>query len=160
MKLGNIFFNNFLAKIISLILAILTWFYVFDLINSDSFHQKKESVEDIFSRYKFVIREVAVKPVFTGKVREGYEINFDNVKIDPQKIAVFGPEEAIGGVKELRTDKIDLAEYTKNANLRLGVNSDTKFLRIKNNAVNVYLPVEAIKKEPEQDALKNPKTPQ
>ncbi len=63
MKFGNIFFNNFLAKIISLILAVLTWFYVFDLINSDSFHQKKESVEDIFSRYKFVVKEVAVKPV-------------------------------------------------------------------------------------------------
>jgi len=160
MKLGNIIFNNFLAKIISLILAVLTWFYVFDLINSDAFYQKKESGEDIFSRYKFVVKEVAVKPVFTGKVREGYTINFDEIKIEPPKIAVFGPEEAIGGVKELRTDKIDLAEYTKNTNLRLGVNSDTKYLRIKNNAVNVYLPVEAIKRKPEQDALKNPKTPQ
>jgi len=157
MKWGNVIFNNFLAKIVSLILAALTWFYVFDLINSDSFLQKKESVEDVFSRYKFVVKEVPVKPVFTGKVREGYRINFESVTIEPSKIAVFGPEEAIEGVKELRTDKINLGEYTKSTTLRLGFDSDTKFLKIKNNAVTVYLPVEVIKHETGQDKLNNPK---
>jgi len=157
MKWTSIIFNNFWAKIISLILAALTWFYVFDLINSDSFYQKKETVEDIFSRYKFIVKEVPVKPVFTGKVREGYKIEFDNIKIEPSKIAVFGPEEVIDGVKELRTDKIDLGEYTRSINLRLGLNSDTKFLRIKSNAVNVYLPVEAVKSENAQPEPQNPK---
>ncbi len=147
MKWGTVIFNNFLAKIVSLILAALTWFYVFDLINSDPFLQKKESVEDVFSRYKFIVKEVPVNPVFTGKAREGYRINFEGVKIEPSKIAIFGPEEAIAGVKELRTDKINLGEYTKNTNLRLGFDSDTSFLKIKSNAVAVYLPVEVIKPE-------------
>ncbi|MBU0684212.1 MAG: YbbR-like domain-containing protein [Candidatus Omnitrophota bacterium] len=147
MKLGSIIFNNFWPKIISLVLAVATWFYVFDLINSESFGQKKESAEDVFSRYKFIVKEVPVKPVFTGKVREGYKVDFNAVKIEPEKIAVFGPEEILAGVKELRTDKINLGEYTRSTNLRLGFNSDTKFLRIKSNAVNLHLPVEVDKSE-------------
>ena len=67
MRWGNIIFNNFWAKVISLVLAIATWFYVFDLINADSFLQKKQTVEEVFSQYNFIVKEVPVKPVFWGK---------------------------------------------------------------------------------------------
>ncbi|MBU1084588.1 MAG: YbbR-like domain-containing protein [Candidatus Omnitrophota bacterium] len=144
MGLGSIIFNNFFAKIISLALAVATWFYVFDLVNKDSFSQKNETIEDVFSRYKFVVKEVPVKPVFTGKSPEGYRVAFDKVKIEPDKISVFGPEEAVAGLEGLQTDRINLGEYTRSVKLSLGLNSDVKFLRINDKVVDVYIPVEPI----------------
>ena len=141
---GNLIFNNFWAKIISLALAIATWFYVFDLVNSDSFSQKNETIEDVFSHYRFIVKEVPVKPVFTGKSPEGYRVLFDKVKIEPSLISVFGPEEVVDNLEGLQTDKIDLNEYTRSIKLNLRLHSDTKFLKITDKVVDVFLPVEIV----------------
>jgi len=142
MKWKIIIFNNFLAKLIALALAIATWFYVFDLVNTDLFLKKKKTVEEIFSRYEFSVKEVPVRPIFFGKLPKGYNVKFDEIKVNPSKISVFGPKDIVDGVDELETEKIDLSEHTRSAELRLGLHSDTKFLRIKDKVVNVYLPVE------------------
>lgn len=141
---GRFISNNFWAKIIALALAIATWFYVFDLVNSDSYKQKKETMEDIISRYKFVVKEVPVKPLFVGKSPEGYRVPFDKVRITPAKISVFGPEEIVDDLEDLRTDKISLGEYTRSTKLSLSLHSDTKFLKINDKIVDIYLPVELI----------------
>ncbi|MCK5450447.1 MAG: YbbR-like domain-containing protein [Candidatus Omnitrophica bacterium] len=147
MNLGKIITNNFLAKIISLALAVATWFYVFDLVNSDSFSQKKETAEDVFSRYKFIVKDVPVKPVFSGKSPAGYRVLFDKIIVEPQKISVFGPKEIISQVEDLQTDKINLGEYTRSIRLNLGINSDVKFLRLPDKVVDVYIPIELINKD-------------
>ncbi len=144
---GNSILNNFWAKFISLILAVATWFYIFDLVNSDSYMQRTETVEDVFSRYQFIMKEVPVKPVYFGRSPSGYRINFDKVVIKPAIIAVFGPEDIIGEVNELRTDKINLGEYTRSAQIRLGLKSDTKFLQLQDKIVDVFLPVESVEKD-------------
>ena len=90
MGLLNNVFHNFLPKILSLILAIATWFYVFDLVNSDSL--RKETVADILSQTNFIVKEVEVKPVFTGKTPNGYKVGFDDIKIHPRSVSIFGPE--------------------------------------------------------------------
>ena len=141
----NIILNNFWPKIISLILAVATWFYVFDMVNSDSFSQRKATVEEVVSRYDFIVKEIPVKLVFSGKSPKGYKVLFDEIKVTPSNMAVFGPKEIIAGVKELETDKIFLGEYTRSAKLRLGLHSDVKYLQIKDKVVDVYLPVEPVK---------------
>ncbi|MFH1552564.1 MAG: YbbR-like domain-containing protein [Candidatus Omnitrophota bacterium] len=152
MKWSNLLFYNFWPKLISLALAIATWFYVFDLINTDSFTQKKETVEDVFSNYKFIVKEMPVKPVFFGKSPDGYRVRFEKVKVEPPKISVFGPEDVLRGVSELRTDKIDLAEYTRSAKLSLGLQSDAKLLEMKDRVVDVYLPVERVETVPAEQS--------
>lgn len=144
---GNSILNNFWAKLISLILAIATWFYIFDLVNSDSVVQRTETVEDVFARYKFIMKEVPVKPVYFGRSPDGYRIDLDKVVIKPAMVAVFGPEDLIGEVNELRTDKINLGEYTRSAQIRLGLQSDTKFLQLQDKMVDVFLPVESVEQD-------------
>ena len=146
MKKGSIVSNNFLAKIFSLILAIATWFYVFDLVNSDSFMQRKETLEEILFRYKFVMREIPVKPVFYGKIQDGYNVLFDKVKIVPNKVAVFGPEGVVDPITDLKTDRIDLNEYTRSVKLTLGLHSGNRFLQMKDKKVEVYIPIESVDK--------------
>lgn len=140
----HIILNNFWAKIITLALAVATWFYVFDLVNSDSYSAKKETAEEIFARYNFIVKEVPVKPVFYGKSPDGYRVDYDKVKVDPSKMSIFGPKSVIEQVEELRTDTINLGEYTRSARLKLGVHSDVKYLKLEDKAVDVYIPVESL----------------
>lgn len=147
MKLLKIITHNFWLKIISLVLAAATWFYVFDLVKPVSFTQRQEKAEDVFARYQFTIKEVPVKLVFTGKSPEGYRVEYDKVKVAPSSIAIFGPEEVVENVSELRTEKIDLGEFKRTEKVQLGIVSDVKMLQFKDKAVEVYIPVEKGREE-------------
>ena len=144
MNIKKIILNNILAKILSLAFATATWFYVFDLMNSDSYVMRREPSGDVFAKYDFEVKEVPVKPVFYGKPPKGYRAIFDKVKIDPSVIAVFGPKEVLSQVDELRTENIDLSEYTKSTQFKLGINSDVKYLRMDDKVVDVYVPIESV----------------
>ena len=143
---GKMILNNFWPKLFALILAMATWFYVFDLVNSDSFSQK-ETVEDVFSRYDFIVKEVLVKPVFSGRSPKGYRVALEKVKIEPSRISLFGPKDILDEVSELSTDSVDLSEYTRSAKLTLGLHSDVKLLNIEDKVVDVYLPVEIVQED-------------
>jgi YbbR domain-containing protein len=141
MNPGKMIFNNFLAKLIALVLSVSTWFYVHDLIRDDSYMQRKQSAEDVVSKYKFIVKEVPVRPIFVGKSPEGYMVDPGKILIVPDKIAVFGPRDILDNVDHLNTEKINLSEYTRSSRLRLGLKSSIKFLKIEDKVVDVYLPV-------------------
>lgn len=145
MKFIDTILHNFWAKLISLILAIATWFYVFDLVSTESFSQRKETIENILEKYNFTVKEVPVRPVFRGSSPAGYRTVLENVKVKPSSISILGPESVIEDVTELRTERINLGEYTRSVNLRLGVRSDVRALRLEDKVVDVFLPVEKVK---------------
>lgn len=136
--------NNFWAKVVTLAFAVATWFYVFDLMNSDPYTHRRESTEEMLSSFNFSLKEVPIKPVFYGKSPKGYRVLFEQVKVEPEKMTIFGPKSALDQVEELRTDRIDLREYTTSIQLRLGLSSDVKYINLDNKVVDVYLPVESI----------------
>lgn len=149
MKWINNIFNNFIAKLIALALAIATWFYIFDVVNSTSLLQKEEIAPHVFSRYHFTMKKVLVEPDFYGTAPKGYCVAFDKVKIVPQEIFIFGPESILKNVAEIGTERIDIGEYTRSTKLDVGLRSDIKFLRTEDKAIEVYLPVETLENAPE-----------
>lgn len=144
MRVNNILFNNFWPKLISLGLAVATWFYVFDLVSTDAYLQRKETAEEVLARTDMMVKEVPVKTVFSGRSPEGYKVKTDEVIVSPSEISIFGPREILEDVTIIRTDKINLGEYTRSAKLNLGLHSSHKFLKFDDKVVEVYLPVEAI----------------
>ena len=144
MSWGDKIFNNFWPKVISLVLAVATWFYVFDMVNSVSFTPKKETVEASMNRLDFINKEVPVEPVFTGKSPTGYRVAFNKVKVTPSIISIFGPKVVLEDVDDLRTDKIDIGEYTRSVKLTLGLHSDSRILQLRNQTVDVYIPIEKV----------------
>jgi YbbR domain-containing protein len=135
--------NNFWAKVVTFAVAVATWFYVFDLMNSDPYQHRRESAEKMLSDFNFSLKEVPIKPVFYGRPPRGYRVLFDKVKVEPEKMTIFGPKVALDQVEELRTDRIDVREYTTSVQLRLGLSSDVKYINLDNKVVDVYLPVES-----------------
>lgn len=135
-------FNNFWAKIIALILAVGTWFYVFDLVNnSELFLPKGDAAGSVSSRYNFVMKTVPVKPLFFGMSPTGYSADFTRVKVVPSEITIVGPEGVVNVVTELVTDKIDISEYTKSVKLTVEIHPDKGNLPLKGRTVDVYIPV-------------------
>jgi YbbR domain-containing protein len=141
MSIGKILLNNLAAKSIALFLAVLTWFYVYDLVRNDSYHQGKQTAEEVVSQYNFIVKEVPVRPAYVGQTPEGYKVEFDKVKIVPEEISVFGPKDIVERLDHLNTEKINLSEYTRSVRLRLGLKSRIRFLRMEDKVVDVYLPV-------------------
>ena len=141
MSIGKILLNNFAAKAIALFLAVLTWFYVYDLVRNDSYSQGRQTAEEVVSQYNFIVKEVPVRPVYVGHTPEGYAVDFNNVKIVPEEISVFGPKEIVERLDHLNTERINLSEYTRSVRLRLGLKSRIRFLRMEDKVVDVYLPV-------------------
>ncbi|NQT33121.1 MAG: YbbR-like domain-containing protein [Candidatus Omnitrophica bacterium] len=144
MSWGDKLLNNFWPKVIALVLAVATWFYVFDMVNTDSFSQKKETVADAMHRLDFTDKEVSVEAVFTGKSPSGYRVLFNKVKVDPSRISIFGPKVVLKDIDDLRTDKVDLGEYTRSVKLTLGLHSDSRILQLKDKTVDVYIPIEKV----------------
>ncbi len=145
MRIKNIIFHNFWAKFFSLVLAVTTWFYVFDLINSgESYAPKKQTIEDLFAKYKFIVKEVSVKPVFFGKPPQGYQVLFDDVTVTPAKISIYGPEDIMQNVEDLKTEKIYIGEYTRTFTLKVGLVSENKMLKFNDKTVEVYIPVKRL----------------
>ena len=148
MSIKNIIFHNFWAKFFSLVLAVTTWFYVFDIINSgEAYSPKKQTIEDLFAKYKFIVKDVYVKPVFYGKPPQGYQVLFDDVTVTPSKISIYGPEDIMQNVEELKTDKIDIGEYTRTFSVKVGLVSENKMLKFNDKAVEIHIPVEPLKKK-------------
>lgn len=144
MNIKKIILNNLLAKMIALAFAVATWFYVFDLMNSDPFLLRREQSMDVFEKYEFEVKKVPVRAVFYGRPPGGYRALLDDVKVDPAVIAVFGPRAVLSQVDELRTETIDLSEYTRSRRFKLGIASDVRYLRLEDKVVDVYVPIEAV----------------
>ena len=144
MKIREIILNNLLAKMIALAFAVATWFYVFDLMSSDPFLHRREQSIDVFEKYEFEVKKVPVRPVFYGRPPSGYRAVLDDVKVDPSIIAIFGPRAGLSQVDELRTETIDLSEYTRSRQFKLGIASDVRYLRLEDKVVDVYVPIEAV----------------
>ena len=146
-RIVEIISHNFWLKVLSFILAVATWFYVFDVVYPVASQQKREALEEVLERYNFTLKEVPVRAVLTGTAPEGYRVVFDKVKVEPSVIAIYGPEELIDKAEELKTETVNIGEYTRSTQLRLGVTSDIKPLRFKEKIVTIYIPVEKLGEE-------------
>ncbi|KJJ83431.1 YbbR-like protein [Candidatus Omnitrophus magneticus] len=143
MKLFGFIFNNFLPKFFTLLLAVGTWFYVFDLIHNESFSIKKDVDPEFFGKSNFIFKPLSVRPLFSGALPKGYRIISNEMKINPPTIYVFGPSNLLENVYEIQTDKINLSEYTHPMKINTGFHSSTiKFLKSNDKVVEIDLPVE------------------
>lgn len=145
MKIFEIILNNFWAKIIALVLAAATWFSVYDIVTTEIMSKNKETAETVLAKTKFLVKEVPVRVLYAGRSPEGYKVDMANVKVTPHVMSIMGPEGVVDSLKELRTDPVNLGEYTKSAVLRLKVHSDVKAIRVNEKVVEVELPVLNIK---------------
>ena len=73
MKFGKIIFNNFWLKIVALIFAVITWFYVINLIEDTT--GKKTILAKILPSYsRLTSKKLFIKAIFVGELPEKYKL--------------------------------------------------------------------------------------
>lgn len=138
--------NNIALKIVSLLLAIATWFY----INMELTKIKTEEEKALFSmlHYDVVSKILPVQVTIAGETREGYEIVTKGITVSPKTCMVIGPKNILDNVEIARTVPINISEYTQDINRDIELAPIAKGIELKNYFVKVYVPI--VKKEPKE----------
>ncbi len=139
MRLKRWIMNNLGLKVLALILAIGTWFY----INKELTKVKTEEEKAIFSmlHYDVISKKLPIQVTIVGKVVPGYEIDTAGITVEPAACAVIGPKNLLESVDIARTVPIDISEYTQSVSKELALAPIAKGLELKNYFVKVHIPI-------------------
>lgn len=131
--------NNFGLKLVSLILAIGTWFY----ISLELTKLKSEEERAIISmlQYEVISKKLPVQLTIVGEARKDYIVMTDDITIDPETIVVIGPDSILEKVNFARTIPIDISEYTRDVIKEIELAPIAKGITLKHSLVNVHIPI-------------------
>lgn len=103
--------KNFWLKVIAIILAVITWFYVDRAIK----HTSGEERLPFWVGYAHgnMMKRVKIKPVISGNPAEGYVIRRDKVTVKPAYTFIIGPKRDVERVLFLKTVEIDITGQNK-----------------------------------------------
>ncbi len=143
MKFGKTILNNFWLKIIALILAIITWFYVINLIEDTT--GKKTILAKMLPSYgRMISKKLFIKAVFVGELPEKYELIMEEVKIDPPYFIVAGPKFIFNKVDRLETAPIDISRYRRTVIYEAQISSIGPSVDTERLLVKVTIPIKRV----------------
>ena len=138
--------NNLGLKMLSLVLAITTWFY----INRELAKMKNEEERAIFSliNYEVTSKRLPVNLTLVGNTQKGYEIATDKITLEPETCVVIGPKKILSDISYVRTLPIDISEYTKDIAKEVPLAPIAEGISLKDYMVKIHIPI--IKKVEEE----------
>lgn len=145
MPIKKILLNNIGLKLLALVLAFITWFYIADATKVDS---EKTVLHKLLFHTDYISKKVNIKPIFVGTVPKGYKLAEKDVKITPESIIIVGPSKILSERSLLFTKPIDLSEHTKNKTIDVELNSISRSIRFQKTKVQIFLPVEKTEEQP------------
>lgn len=137
--------NNIGLKIISLVLAIVTWFYIsleLEKIKSE----EEQSIINMLN-YEVVSKKLPVQLTIVGEARENCKVVMDKVIIEPATIIVIGPDSILSKVNFVRTVPVDISEYTQDVVREVELAPIAEGLNLKHGLVRVRIPIVKEQKE-------------
>jgi len=141
MKIKKMLLNNLGLKILALVLALVTWFYIGEITEDGT---DKTIIQRFLSSSYFVSKKLFIQPNFSGEVPSGYKLLQDDIKIDPEYIVVLGPAKILSKKNFIYTKPIDLNEYTKTRTLDVELENISHAISVQKTDVNVFIPVKKI----------------
>jgi len=118
----NILTNNFMLKVIALVLAMLTWSYIGGQLYKQSIAKGKEAPSIIkVSGEKLIVKTLPIYVNIEGNPAPGYRIVLDKIVTNPSNSVVAGPPEVIKELSYITTQPvvIEAANSTVKRNLEL-----------------------------------------
>lgn len=107
--LRDILLHNIVIKIVSLILAGLTWIYIAGQLYKEELAKEKEAPSIIkVSGEKLIVKRLPIYVNIEGTAAEGYTVALDKVVIKPSYSVVAGPPDAIKDLSHIATEPINI----------------------------------------------------
>lgn len=132
--------NNFWLKVMSLALAMTTWFYVAGMI--DDAAGKNTVLARLLPSYsRFISKKMYVEAVLVGELPEGCGVNMGDVLVDPPYLVMVGPKFILNNVEKLQTTPIDISEYRKTTVIDTGIAPISQSVDTGQLTVKVAIPI-------------------
>jgi YbbR domain-containing protein len=138
----NIIINNIGLKILALFLAIITWFYIVVELHKGT-TDEMETLKGILP-YRMVSKQIPIRLDLVGTPREGYFIDYDNIILKPPTCIMLGPKSVLNKISEVKTQPIDISDYTRVFTKDVNIVTPIKGIDIKEKFVTVTVPISKI----------------
>ena len=103
-------------------------------------HTTPNQVNFAFERK--TIKRIPLEPVIKGTPAEGYEIS--GTLLSPNFVTVEGPESVLDSIFSFKTTSVDLDGHSDNFSVQVGVENNSKFVRVLNSDVRLSLSIAKI----------------
>jgi YbbR domain-containing protein len=143
-NLKKVLLNNIGLKLLALILAFVTWFYIGE---AAKVAPQKTVLQKIFSPSYYSSKKLYVKPIFVGSISRGYEFSEEKVTVVPEFIVVLGPSSILSEKEFIYTKSIDLSEHTKARTVKAELKSISPSIKLQETSAQVYLPIKKVSKK-------------
>ncbi|MFA6079159.1 MAG: YbbR-like domain-containing protein [Candidatus Omnitrophota bacterium] len=111
--LRRFFIENLGLKVIALVLALITWFYIVKQLNMEGTQEEMQLLKRIMPSERIIARKLPIKPIFIGHPRSGYEIVRDKALMVPEHCIVLGTKDVLENIKFAYTVPIDVGGMTQ-----------------------------------------------
>lgn len=140
-SLKDLFTENLGLKIVSLILALVLWFYVVSELNKGT-EEERQLLRRILPTESMAAKKLVIKPVFVGKPRAGCNIAGDKVIVVPEYCIVVGTKDVLEKIRYAYTMPIDVAGAHKTFIKSIPLNPIAPGIYMEETLVQVTVPVE------------------
>ena len=140
-SIKGVFTKHLFLKFLSLMLALLVWFYIVNELNKGS-NEELGLLKKMYPGEGMVAKKLMIKPVFVGKPSWGNSARRDQVVIVPEYCIVLGSRSILGKVKSAYTMPIDLKRVSKTFTTQVALNPIAPGIYIEETLVQVTVPIE------------------
>lgn len=135
----NFIFGNFFLKIISLVLAIFSWFYINKEISEA---KKKEKITLVWNKeLDLEIKELPVRVNTKGYPPKGYTFVDSKMSVTPSSCKVVGKKIILDSLLYVETEPIDLKNFTKTTVIKTFVKPIPNIV-ITEGEIEITIPIE------------------
>ena len=149
-SIREIFTKHLFLKFLSLMLALLAWFYIVNELNKGP-NEERELLKKMYPNGGMVARKLAINPVFSGKPSWGNSLKREQVTVSPEYCIVMGSKDVLGSTKSAYTMPIDLKGASKTFTAQVALRSIAPGVYMEETLVQVIVPIE--KDKGDQDKL-------
>ena len=140
-SIKGLFTKHLFLKLLSLMLALLAWFYIVNELNKGP-NEELELLKKMRSSEGMMARKLMISPLFAGKPSRGNSVRRDQVAIVPEYCIVMGSRNVLGKAKAAYTMPIDLKGASKTFTVQVALNPIATGIYMEETFVQVTVPIE------------------
>lgn len=129
--------RNLGLKVLSLILAVVLWFYV------DGILRGKPLIPRGDSGIKWTAKVVPIVPVVEGQPLAGFRVRKDKISLKPDRVVIVGPQEGIRGVTKFTTQAVSVNGANRTVIKWVSLRSDRGGALPLEEGVEITIPIES-----------------
>jgi YbbR domain-containing protein len=140
-RIKTLFTNNLGLKLISLVLALMLWFYIVEELEKGS-EDDMRFLNKVLPSEGVAAKKLLIRPVVVGRPKSGYVVSTENIITSPDYCIVVGTRGLLGKIRHAYTMPIDVAGAYKTITKSVPLNPIAPGVYMEETLVQVTVPIE------------------